>query len=175
MTMKRLFSLGLALVLALGLLAGCASDNGGASDKTPEELTQLYADAINNCGVEAVQYNPVISQYDPEENPTIDMLLPMLGVTADDMSAFALSMSVMNVQAYGIAVIMPAEGCEQTVLDGVNAFVENQKSSFQTYLADQYAIAEAAKVETLADGTVVLVMCENSDQVYDAIVAALEG
>ena len=175
MNLKRTLSLVLSLALALGLLAGCGQKNETPGGKTPEELAQLYADAVNNCGSEMVQYNPVISQYDPEANPDIDLLLEMLGLTAEDMSAFALSVSMMNVKAYGIVLAMPAEGKEQTVLDALNGFVANQQTSFEHYLADQYEVAKAAKVETLADGTVVMVMCENSDQVYDAITAALEG
>jgi hypothetical protein len=176
MNLKHIISLTLSLALALGLLAGCGSQqNNQSAEKTPEELTQAYADAINNCGSEAVEYNPVLSVYDPEANPDIDLMLQMLGLTADDMSAFGISLSLMNVKAYGIAAIMPAEGREQAVLDGLNGFVSNQQASFELYLADQYEIAKAARVETLADGTVLMVMCEDSDQVYSAITAALEG
>ena len=40
---------------------------------------------------------------------------------------------------------------------------------------DQYDIANAAKVETLEDGTILLVMCEDQDTVLDAIKTALNG
>jgi len=175
MNLKSIAPLALSLVLALGLLAGCGSPQDTPTEKAPEELTQLYADAINGSGCESVEYNPVISAYDPESDPAIDLMLEMLGLTPDDMTAFGLSVSLMNVQAYGIAAVMPAEGAEQTVLDGLNGFVSNQQTSFEHYLPDQYDIAMSAKVETLADGTVLMVMCENSDQVYETIAAALEG
>ena len=70
---------------------------------------------------------------------------------------------------------IPAEGKGEEVLEGVNAFVEQQKQSFQQYLADQYDIASAAKVETLEDGTVLLVMCEDQDTVLESIKTALNG
>ena len=47
------------------------------------------------------------------------------------------------------------------------------RDSFETYLADQYEIAKNAKLETRDDGTSIMVMCENADAVYEAIVAAL--
>lgn len=175
MNLKRTISLALSLALTLGLLAGCGGGSDTPAERTPEELTQLYADAINNCGSEMVEYNPVISVYDPENEPIIDALLEMLGLTAEDMTAFGLSLSLMNVKAYGLALIMPAEGKEQTVLDGLNGFVTLQQSNFEMYLEDQYEVAKAAKVETLADGTVLLVMCEDADAVYESITAALSA
>ena len=57
----------------------------------------------------------------------------------------------------------------------MNAFVEQQRSAFSTYLPDQYEIAEAAKVETLSDGTILLVMCQDQDTVLTSIREALEG
>ena len=74
-----------------------------------------------------------------------------------------------------MAAILPAEGKSEEVLEGVNAFVEQQKQNFQQYLMDQYDIASAAKVETLEDGTILLVMCEDQDTVLDAIKTALNG
>jgi len=67
----------------------------------------------------------------------------------------------------------PAEGCADTVKAGLQAFIDTQCNNFETYLADQYEIAKNAKLETLDDGTIVMVMCANADAVYDAIVAAL--
>ena len=99
----------------------------------------------------------------------------MLGVTAADMSAFALSVSPMNIKAYGIAAIYPAAGKSDAVLEGLNAFIDRQKQSFEQYLADQYEIAGNARLETLEDGTILLVMCEDQDAVFDAIRDTIEG
>ena len=74
-----------------------------------------------------------------------------------------------------MAAILPAEGKSEEILEGVNAFVEQQKQSFEQYLVDQYEIANAAKVETLDDGTILLVMCEDQDTVLDAIKTSLNG
>ena len=169
----RLSALALAAALALSLLAGCSGGGAGAtSAKTPEELTQLYASAITDNGGEQVEYNPVISQVSEEDMS--GMVLETAGLNQEDMTAFGISMSLMNVQAYGIAAVMPAEGREDAVKEALQGYIDRQKQSFENYLADQYAVAESARLETLSDGTVLMVMCQDQDTVFDAISKAIE-
>ncbi len=52
--------------------------------------------------------------------------------------------------------------------------MEAQKSSFEFNLEEQVDIAANATLETLDDGTLVLVMCQGQDEVFDSIKAALE-
>lgn len=170
--MKKALSLALALALAVTALAGCSGKSGGAAAKTPEELTKLYADAITANGGEGVEYNPVVSE--AKEGDDSALLLEFLGLKAEDMTAFGISMSLMNVNAYAIAAIMPAEGKADTVKQALQTYQENQMANFEMYLADQYDIAKNAKLETLEDGTVLLVMCEGQDAVYDAIAKAIQ-
>ena len=73
------------------------------------------------------------------------------------------------------AAIYPAAGKSDAVLEGLNAFIDRQKQSFEQYLADQYEIASNARLETLEDGTILLVMCEDQDAVFDAIRDTIEG
>ena len=168
----RLSALALAAALALSLLAGCSGGGeGGTSAKTPEELTQLYASAITDNGGEQVEYNPVISQVSEEDMS--GMVLETAGLNQEDMTAFGISMSLMNVQAYGIAAVMPAEGREEAVKEALQGYIDRQKQSFENYLADQYAIAKAAKLDTVKSGEVVLVMCEEQDTVFSSIKNAL--
>ena len=171
--MKKILTAALALALTLTALAGCSGKSTASQTRTPEELTQIYADAITQNGGEMVQYNPVISE--AKEDDMSAMILESLGLTAEGMTAFGISMSMMNVKAYGIAAIMPAEGKADAVKEALQNFIDIQKQSFEQYLADQYEIAKSAKLETLADGTVLMVMCENADAVYEAIKSAIEG
>ena len=200
MKLKKITALMLALVLVLGAFAGCsgnkdaspspdtestAPESSAPESETPEssepedsagfdaELSQTYADAITSSrSDEDNEYNGVVSSPDDE---SAQMLLDVLGLSADDMDAFAVSVSVMNVKAYGIAVVKPAEGKEDTVKNSLQNFIDGQKQSFEHYLVDQYEVASSAKLEVLDDGTVVLVMCEDSDTVFDNIVKALEA
>lgn len=175
--MKRLLSLSLAVLMALSLLTGCGggkpAEESKAPEKTPEELTQLYADAINASGSEMVQYNPVVSE--AKEDDGSAMLLELLGLKAEDLTAFGLSVSMMNVKAYAIALVRPAPDKEETVKEALKGFIEVQKSNFERYLEDQYEIAKAARLETLNDGTILLVMCEDQDTVFDTIRDAVEN
>ena len=82
----------------------------------------------------------------------------------------------MNVKAYGIAAVYPADGREAQVEDGLSAFIDQQRQNFQQYLPDQYEIAQAARLETLSDGTILMVMCKDQDGVFDRIrTAIIEG
>ena len=102
------------------------------------------------------------------------MIFDTLGFAPEDIEAGALSVSLINVRAYGMAVIKPAAGKEEAVLSGCQNFVALQQKSFETYLQDPYAIAKNAKCENL-NGYVVMVMGENSDAIYQAISDALSG
>ena len=91
------------------------------------------------------------------------------------MDSFAISVSLMNVKAYGIAVIKPAQDSEDTVKEGLQGFIDQQQQNFQMYLPDQYEVAKNARLETLEDGTVVMVMCEDQDTVFDSIIDSLQA
>ena len=62
--MKKRAALLCAAGLALAALTGCS---GGEPERTAEEWTDLYVQAITNHGGEMVEYNPVISRFDPED------------------------------------------------------------------------------------------------------------
>lgn len=173
--MKRMLSLSLSALLLLAALVGCggSGNNAGGADKTPEEYTEAYKTAIESARDD--ELNKAVPVITSAEDDMAAMILPMLGITEENAAAFAVAVSGMNIKAYGVAAILPAEGKSEEVLEGVNAFVELQKQSFQQYLADQYEIANAAKVETLDDGTILLVMCEDQDTVLEAIKASLNG
>lgn len=169
--MKKMIALLAAALTLTAVLTACGQKQ---ESRTPEELTQVYADALTENGGEMVEYNPVISKVDSED-PVSAMILESMGLKEEDMTAFGVSGSMMNVKAYGIAAVMPVEGKEEDVKEGLQGFIDRQKSSFETYLADQYAVAESARLETLEDGTVLMVMCEDQDTVFDGIRAAIEA
>ena len=160
------------LLLSLALLAGCGGREAGPA-LTAEERTQLYTTAIENArDAETNEAMPVLTDGDGEQ---LTLYLDLLGLNADDMEAFALSASLMNVRAYGIAAVYPADGRETAVKEGLEGFIDRQMQSFEQYLADQYDVASKARLEILTDGTVLLVMCQDQDTVYDAIRETIEG
>lgn len=98
--MKRIFT----LILALSLLALTCRSGGGTGETdslTPEERTQRFVTAITDArSEEDNEYNSILSSADDD---TADMTFQLLGVTTEDMESFAISVSLMNVKAYGIA------------------------------------------------------------------------
>lgn len=170
--LKRL--LPLLLVLALALCA-CAKKQPQASAKTPEEYAQAYTDAIRGArDDETNEYFPVTTNTAgfPDEVEE-EMTFALLGFTEEDADAYGISLSLMNVGAYAIVAVKPAEGKEETVKKGLDNYVEAQKAAFEHYLEDQYAVASSAKVDVLDDGTVLLVMSEGQDEIFDSIKGAL--
>ena len=146
------------------------SDEPGTAPETEAPATSALADAITSSRTdEENEAYPVFSDKAAIE----DAYYQVVGFTAADVDDIAMSVSLINVKAYGIVIAKPAEGCADTVKAGLQAFIDTQCNNFETYLADQYEIAKNAKLETLDDGTIVMVMCANADTVYDAIVAAL--
>lgn len=159
------------LALAFVLLAGCGSTAG--KDLTPEERTQLYRTAIESARDQ--ELNEAVPVVTSTEDDLGQAVFDILGLDPADCAACALSASLMNVKAYGIAAVCPVSGKEEQVWDGLSAFIDRQQQNFQMYLPDQYAIAQNARLDTLSDGTVLLVMCEDQDGVFDTIRSAIEG
>lgn len=146
------------------------SDEPSTAPETEAPATSALADAITSARTdEENEAYPVFSDKAAIE----DAYYQVVGFTAADVDEIAMSVSLINIKAYGIVIAKPAEGCADTVKAGLQAFIDTQCNNFETYLADQYEIAKNAKLETLDDGTIVMVMCANADAVYDAIVAAL--
>ena len=171
--MKRMLSLSLSALLLLAALVGCGSQDAGTPSRTPEEATEAYKTAIESARDD--ELNEAVPVVTSTEDDTAALVLPLIGITDENTDAFAVAISPMNIKAYGVAAILPAEGKSEEVLEGVNAFVEQQKQSFEQYLVDQYEIANAAKVETLEDGTILLVMCDGQDEVFTAIRSVIEA
>ena len=111
--MRRVFP----LLLLLALLAGCGTSSQ-PSALTAEERTQLYQTAIESA--RDAEMNEAIGILTDTGDDMADVIFELLGVTAADMSAFALSVSPMNIKAYGIAAIYPAAGKSDAVLEGLN-------------------------------------------------------
>ena len=167
-----LILLSAALLLCTGL-SGCTDYGSKEQSLTPEERTQLYETAITSARDQ--ELNEAIPVLTDASDDTAQLIFPMLGLTAEDMEAFAIAVSPMNIRAYAVAAIYPAAEREDAVWDGLDSFRENQKQSFEQYLADQYEIAVNARLETLEDGTILLVMCEDQDDVFDDVRDAIVG
>ena len=169
--MKRVLSL-LLIAALFTSLAACGA-GGQGSDRTPEEWTTLYSGAITDS--RSQEENEAVPIITSTEDDMAELLLTTMGLNADDMTAFAISASMMNVQAYAVAAIQPAEGKAETVTSALQTYVDNTKAGFEFYLSGPFEVASNARLETLEDGTVLLVMCEDQDTVFDSIAAVIQG
>ena len=192
---KRILAALLALGCALLVFTGC----GSKKDTTPKDYTQIIHDAREaedndyymifspaedneylmiftkgEDGKFTAQYGYSASYPADDLNDEIqNMLLPLLDLPEGSYTDLAASLSAMMVQSYGVAIVKPAEGKTQEVVDAMDAYIQNQQQTMEHYLEDQYQIAASAKVATVPTGEVVMVCCENSDAVMNAIKTAL--
>lgn len=181
--MRKQLMISLTVLALLLALAGCGkmenemdkveNEMDQMEELTADQRTELYQTAIKNARDEEENNAfTIITSVDDDLGQTT---FNLLGLDKEDVEACALSASLMNVKAYGIAVVYPVAGREEAVRNGLNDFIATQKGSFQQYLQDQYEIANKAKLGTLKDGTILLVMCENQDQVYESIQTTIEA
>ena len=188
MKMKQILTAAAAASLALLALVGCGSKDAASGAAEPKDYAQIIHDARTDEVNEAmlILSSDAEGNFTATDGPVADMteddikaqadnfILPMLGLQDGDYEEFSASVSLLNVRSYGVAIVKPAEGKTDAVKEALSGFIEAQKSAQENYLADQYAIAKAAKLETLKSGEVVLVMCENQDQVFQSIETALK-
>lgn len=179
---------GAVLVTMAFSLTACGKPTSSPStSSTPKDYTQILHDARpeedneyemifskGDDGKFTAQYGYSESYEAGQLNDEIEnMLWPLLGLEDDMVEDFAASVSGMMVQSYAIAIVKPAPGKTDAVVDALKAYVLSEQQSMEHYLEDQYEIAKNAKVETLPSGEVVLVCCENSDTVLANLKKAL--
>ncbi len=172
--MKKTLALILSAILCVGLLAACGTP---AADPTPTpltgaELAEHYKTAIEAGRTESDNTDRPIN-ITGEEEEMGSLFWEMLGFASTDLDAFAVSLSLFNTQAYCVGLFKPLEGKTETVTAGLQKYIESMQSSFEFYLPDQGEIANNAILKTLDDGTVIIVMSDGWQEVYDGIVAAL--
>ena len=162
--MKRMLPFFLAA--ALLALSGCADKGGSGKDPTPEERTTHYKDAIEEA--RDTQTNTDFPLF-VTGGETPDAIFELLGIPKDDISAYAMSIAAANTQAYAVAAVYPAKGKADAVMQSLKDYIKSKKQAFESDLPDQYEIARNAKIETLDDGTILLVMCKGLDEVFTSI------
>lgn len=159
--MKKISVLLAAVLLLVACLAACGGGQAGGGSTAdykavleaarPEELNSIALYTVVTNGDSGDIHNMIFSE--------------SFGFVEEDMDKYAISLGTVITKAYGVAIILPAEGREQAVIDQVNAFVEQQQKAQENYLQDQYEIAMGAIVKTAPTGEVLLAMCEDAADV----------
>ena len=159
--MKRLLSAIIAAALMLTMLAACSSNSN--ANLTSDNLAKI----INENGNEMTGSNPAIALDSEDAN-----LSKWNQWDKANFETGAFSFSLMNVQAYTIAIVKPADGKKDAVLKYFSDYQALQESNFNMYLEDQYEIAKSAVTEEV-NGYIVFVMAENADSIAANIKAKL--
>lgn len=183
--MKRFIALVLFATLAIGF-TGCGASNNTTSSFTATDYASIITENRHQSDNEAYTVftlengtfaatSGVASELDSDAvNQQAQLTLDMLGCQLDDIEKAAFSVSLMNIKSYGIAIIQPTDGKSDAVKQALTTFIESQKASQENYLAEQYAIAKASRLETLKSGEIVLVMCADQDTIFNNIKNALK-
>ena len=118
--MKKSITLMLVLAFVIAVFSGCASTSK-TDGLSPEELEKLYAKAITDARDDELNsaFPVMLGSEESEDEVVAEMLLELLGFKSEDAEAYAMSVSLMNVKAYGIVVVKPAEGKADAVKDGL--------------------------------------------------------
>lgn len=143
------------------------------TDEESEAFMVIYPDG--NGGYVAI--DGYSADYEPEylTEDVTNFMAPMLNFDLALAEDFAFSISTLMTQSYGYAIVMPTEGSTDAVVTGLEAYITQQRTTFQNYLADQYDIASAATVTVAPTGEVILACGPDSAAILANIEAALAG
>ena len=158
-------------VLFLTLLTACSTPNPKPA-LSYEERVDLYETAIESARDRAA--NESFPLIDDADDDTAQAVFDSLNLSEEDMSAYAISAPLIRDKAYAVAAIYPAAGKDDAVLESLRRYVSSQQHSFKNDLPEQYEIAVDTRLETLGDGTVLLVMCKDQDAIFNAIRNTIE-
>lgn len=161
--MKKTLSLILTLIAMACVFTACSSQKNFTS--------QELVDIINNNGNELTQYNPAVA-FD-SDNSDLEAFFDWYEIDKNNIEAGAVSFTLMNVKAYQISIVKPVSGKEADVKEDLQNYVDAMVQRFDTYLIDQYEIAQNAILKE-ENGYIVLVMAEGAQEIYENICAELK-
>lgn len=196
MKLHRILAATCALTLALSLAAcGSAASSSAPSVAPPatssstapavkdysaiivgarvDDDNTSYPVVVGNAEGESLGHNPS-STTDEDAKSMIDMMRDTTGFTPELFSNYAYSMSLINIRAYCVAILMPVKGQEAAAMEAVNAFVTLQQKAFENYLVDQYEVAKGTIIKELPSGEIIVIMSEGANDVADKIESALK-
>lgn len=190
--MKKFLSLALALTLCASTLAACGNNEDVEDTSTPnpgntgeivEGDSSMDIDVDNTVTVASANARLayIIDQARPAEaveaiatsTDNTNGALTAIGMDETMVEEYAVAYSLMSVQAYTVAVVKPVEGQEEAVKTALNDYQASRVQSFEQYLPEQLAIAQAAVIINEGD-YYGIVMCEGADDIAAAIVDGIK-
>ncbi len=166
--MKKLLMIGLSLIMIFNM-AACSNteNNKGNEEKPKKELAEIIS------GNRDKQENDAVGIVDSNDDEGAQITFEMLGIDEKDMDKYAISLSPMNISAYCVAIVKPAEGKKDLIKEAFEKYKKSQEEAFEQYLQNQYKIAKDAVI-TEAGDYIIFAMCEDSQSLRDNLVNALK-
>ncbi len=191
--MKKLLMVGVSLMIILSLVA-CSKkeddkkddankpsiednvdkdkqENGKDDDNKDEALKNKLMQIISNN--RNAELNSTVGIVDSNDDQVAEITFEMLGIDEKDMSEYAISLSPMNINAYCVAIVKPADGKKDVIKEAFETYKSSQEEAFEQYLQEQYKIAQEAVITEVGD-YIVFAMCEDSTTFRDNVVSALK-
>jgi len=119
------------------------------------------------------ELNSTVGIVDSNDDQGAEITFEMLGIDEKDMSEYAISLSPMNINAYCVAIVKPADGKKDVIKEAFETYKSSQEEAFEQYLQEQYKIAQEAVITEVGD-YIVFAMCEDSTTFRDNVVSALK-
>ena len=136
-------------------------------DESKNELSQIISDNRDK------DYNDSVDIVDSIDDQEAEITFTMLGIDEKDLDEYAISLSPVNIKAYCVAIVKPAQGKKDVIKEAFETYKSSQEDVFEQYLQDQYKIAQEAVLTEVGD-YIVFAMCEDSSTFRDNVVKALK-
>lgn len=188
----------IAVVLAAGMVLTACSNKANENSTSSSNVSSSASQSVSNVnlaqvivGARSSEDNEVLEVltgkkgesasygHNPndvdsaEADSAAEMVFTTLNIKPEDLEEYAFSISLVNIKAYAVGIFKPVSEKAQEVKNALEEYLKNTQNMFERYLEDQYEIAKDAKLKELSDGTILLVMSENSNEVLSKIEKAL--
>ncbi len=191
--MKKLLMVGVSLMIILSLVACSKKEDDkkddankpGIEDNVDKDKQENEKDddnkdeALKNKLMQIIsnnrnaELNSTVGIVDSNDDQGAEITFEMLGIDEKDMSEYAISLSPMNINAYCVAIVKPADGKKDVIKEAFETYKSSQEEAFEQYLQEQYKIAQEAVITEVGD-YIVFAMCEDSTTFRDNVVSALK-
>lgn len=191
--MKKLLMVGVSLMIILSLVACSKKEDDkkddankpGIEDNVDKDKQENEKDddnkdeALKNKLMQIIsnnrnaELNSTVGIVDSNDDQGAEITFEMLGIDEKDMSEYAISLSPMNINAYCVAIVKPADGKKDVIKEAFETYKSSQEEAFEQYLQEQYKIAQDVVITEVGD-YIVFAMCEDSTTFRDNVVSALK-
>ena len=192
--MKKIFVLGLAILMSFSLVA-CGDkedvpteDNTSVEQPVPEvtvedeivlrgeflpeyfelntnDINKFLGTAIMNVRPEEYRINDI--PVISSDSPNAGLIMSLMHLKEEYFENYAISTSQSNTRAYTVALLKAEYGYEEQIINSIGERISDLYVSVKNY-PDQLYLLENAIIEQVGDYLFVII-CDNSDKVFEEL------